>query len=144
MILILTLFFLQTMLEEESKAEEDSDNHIKTKSEPSSSANATSDQPQPVDWKPQDKCYFCVDGKLLKVNEIGELVAEAGPVHPETELNKHVSSYAFIQVRRLPVTLIRRLSNRTIPVQVQIRSRNRPVTTNNCHRTSSQKTWKRC
>lgn len=47
---------------------------------------------EPVDWKPQDKCYFCVDGKLIKVNDIGELVVEAGPVQPETELNKHVSA----------------------------------------------------
>ncbi|XP_063704448.1 mushroom body large-type Kenyon cell-specific protein 1 isoform X2 [Culicoides brevitarsis] len=34
----------------------------------------------PLDWKPQEKCYFCVDGKLLTVNEAGELVAESGPV----------------------------------------------------------------
>lgn len=47
----------------------------------------------PVDWKPQDKCYFCVDGKLLKVNESGELVVETGPVQPETELNKHVRKW---------------------------------------------------
>jgi PP-loop superfamily ATP-utilizing enzyme len=45
---------------------------------------------EPVDWKPQDKCYFCVDGKLLKVSESGELVVETGPVQPEAELNKHV------------------------------------------------------
>ncbi|XP_065079239.1 mushroom body large-type Kenyon cell-specific protein 1 isoform X2 [Ochlerotatus camptorhynchus] len=37
-----------------------------------------SQPPTPVDWKPQDKCYFCVDGKLLTVNEAGELVPEAG------------------------------------------------------------------
>lgn len=66
--------------EEKTKAIDDS-NHITAKSETN-----------PVDWKPQDKCYFCVDGKLLKVNEIGELVVEAGPVQPETELNKHVRS----------------------------------------------------
>lgn len=68
----------------ESKLED-----IKTEGEASSSINATSTQPLPTDWKPQDKCYFCVDGKLLKVNEIGELVVEA--VQPEAELNKHVS-----------------------------------------------------
>lgn len=50
-------------------------------------------RPEPVDWKPQDKCYFCVDGKLLKVNEIGDLVVE--PVAPDTELNKNVSSISF-------------------------------------------------
>jgi hypothetical protein len=65
--------------------------NIKVKSESLASATE-SDQPESVDWKPQEKCYFCVDGKLLKVNEIGELVAEEGPVNPETELNKHVSS----------------------------------------------------
>lgn len=32
----------------------------------------------PLDWTPQDKCYFCVDGKLLTVNEHGDLVPE-GP-----------------------------------------------------------------
>lgn len=62
------------------------DENVKSKSEPLSS-------PLPVDWKPQDKCYYCVDGKLLKLNEIGELVVEAGPVQPEAELNKHVSHH---------------------------------------------------
>ncbi|KAG5673817.1 hypothetical protein PVAND_003833 [Polypedilum vanderplanki] len=47
-------------------------------------------RPEPVDWKPDDNCNFCVNGKLLKVNEIGELVVETGPVHPESELNKHI------------------------------------------------------
>lgn len=50
-------------------------------------------RPEPVDWKQQDKCYFCVDGKLLKVNESGELVVEtSAAVQPEAELNKHVSN----------------------------------------------------
>lgn len=45
--------------------------------------NHPSQPPTPVDWKPQDKCYFCVDGKLLTVNEAGELVPESGnPVLP--------------------------------------------------------------
>ncbi|XP_053681997.1 mushroom body large-type Kenyon cell-specific protein 1 isoform X2 [Sabethes cyaneus] len=52
-----------------------------------------SQPPTPVDWKPQDKCYFCVDGKLLTVNEAGELVPESGlgvggpNVLPKTELD---------------------------------------------------------
>jgi hypothetical protein len=50
-----------------------------------------SEKPEPVDWKPQDKCYFCVDGKLLKVNELGQLVVESEPANPEAELNKNVS-----------------------------------------------------
>ena len=63
----------------ETKAEDDTEDiEIKT---------------EPEDWKPQEKCYFCVDGKLLKVNEIGELVVESGPVLPDTELNKQVSSF---------------------------------------------------
>lgn len=32
----------------------------------------------PLDWTPQEKCYFCVDGKLLMVNEHGDLVPESG------------------------------------------------------------------
>lgn len=40
---------------------------------------SASPPPTPVDWKPQEKCYFCVDGKLLTVNEAGELVPESGP-----------------------------------------------------------------
>ncbi|CAO1436159.1 unnamed protein product [Diamesa tonsa] len=63
-------------IENETKTEDDhEDIEIKT---------------EPEDWKPQDKCYFCVDGKLLKVNEIGELVVESGPVLPDTELNKQI------------------------------------------------------
>lgn len=43
--------------------------------------------PEPVDWQPQqDKCYFCVDGKIVKLNETGEIAEQS-----ESELNKHVS-----------------------------------------------------
>lgn len=45
----------------------------------------------PVDWKPQEKCYFCVDGKLLTVNDKGEVVAETGPPPSEPVLAKIVS-----------------------------------------------------
>lgn len=41
---------------------------------------------EPVDWKPQDKCYFCVDGKLLAVNDRGDLVPESGSGNTEPEL----------------------------------------------------------
>lgn len=51
---------------------------------PNKGESVKEENPLPVDWKPQDKCYFCVDGKLLTVNEAGELVAESGPV-PTTE-----------------------------------------------------------
>lgn len=48
--------------------------------------------PTPIDWKPQENCYFCVDGKLLTVNDKGDLVAESGTVHTEPELaNNRVS-----------------------------------------------------
>lgn len=33
---------------------------------------------QPIDWKPQDKCSFCEEGKLFAVNDRGELVPEVG------------------------------------------------------------------
>lgn len=71
----------ETSIEDKTKTEEDTED-IQIKTEQSE---------EPEDWKPQDKCYFCVDGKLLKVNEIGELVVESGPVLPDTELNKQVS-----------------------------------------------------
>lgn len=41
---------------------------------------------EPVDWEPQDKCYFCVDGSIAKSNETGEIAD-----HSESELNKHVT-----------------------------------------------------
>lgn len=47
--------------------------------------NCTELLPHPVDWKPQDKCNFCVNGKLLTVNERGELVPESGPVVAQSE-----------------------------------------------------------
>lgn len=46
--------------------------------------------PTPIDWKPQENCYFCVDGKLLTVNDKGDLVAESGSVHTEPELANRV------------------------------------------------------
>lgn len=45
----------------------------------------------PIDWKPQKQCYFCVDGKLLTVNEKGELVAESGSsAQTEADVANHV------------------------------------------------------
>lgn len=44
----------------------------------------------PIDWKPQKNCYFCVDGKLLTVNDKGDLVAESGSVNTEPELANRV------------------------------------------------------
>ncbi|XP_055853052.1 mushroom body large-type Kenyon cell-specific protein 1 isoform X2 [Episyrphus balteatus] len=38
-----------------------------------------------VDWKPNVKCNFCEDGKLLIVNEKGELVAESSPALSEAD-----------------------------------------------------------
>lgn len=100
-------------------------------------------RPEPVDWKPQDKCYFCVDGKLLKVNEIGELVVETGPVQPEAELNKHVSAN-FNHVKEMRFLynklydLINRLLNRKIRALVLIQYRKiiiiRQINNHNIHR----------
>lgn len=47
--------------------------------------------PTPIDWKPQKNCYFCVDGKLLTVNDKGDLVAETGSVHTGPDLVRRVS-----------------------------------------------------
>lgn len=50
----------------------------------------------PVDWKPQDKCYFCDEGKLLAVNDRGELVPESGSGNqPEPDLVNTVSMRQF-------------------------------------------------
>lgn len=67
------------------------------KLENSNSCDEHSHREQPIDWKPQDKCYFCVDGKLLTVNEVGELVAEVGPAQTEAELttNRTVRGFSF-------------------------------------------------
>uniref|UniRef100_A0A336L5F0 CSON004114 protein n=1 Tax=Culicoides sonorensis TaxID=179676 RepID=A0A336L5F0_CULSO len=64
---------------EENSENNQKDDSIKLKTEEHEGENKE-DISLPVDWKPQDKCYFCVDGKLLTVNESGELVAESGPV----------------------------------------------------------------
>lgn len=59
----------------------------------------TEENPLPIDWKPQDKCYFCVDGKLLTVNEAGELVAESGPVQTtEADLTNNRVRLVLTQV----------------------------------------------
>lgn len=58
-----------------------------TKSQDSSEVS-----PTPIDWTPTDKCYFCVGGKLLTVNERGELVAESGPASSEAELANRQAS----------------------------------------------------
>ncbi|XP_075147969.1 ecdysone-induced protein 93F isoform X2 [Haematobia irritans] len=43
---------------------------------------------EPIDWKPDEKCNFCIKGKLLTVNSKGELVAESGPNGSETDHTK--------------------------------------------------------
>uniref|UniRef100_A0A182NGF2 Uncharacterized protein n=1 Tax=Anopheles dirus TaxID=7168 RepID=A0A182NGF2_9DIPT len=53
----------------------------------------------PIDWKPQDKCYFCVDGKLLTMNEAGELVPDSGPAPTDREhfLNRRAAAAALAE-----------------------------------------------
>lgn len=51
--------------------------------------------PTPVDWEPQDKCYFCDKGKLLAVNDRGELVAESGPSAGDLEPELIISTVGF-------------------------------------------------
>lgn len=66
---------------------------------PLKKADITEENPLPIDWKPQDKCYFCVDGKLLTVNEAGELVAESGPVQTtEADLTNNRVRLVLTQV----------------------------------------------
>lgn len=50
----------------------------------------------PIDWKPQKNCYFCVDGKLITVNDRGELVPESGPVPAEPQNNVRNVSIKFL------------------------------------------------
>lgn len=85
--MIITFATVSFKLEEDPETE--AKTHTCVKTEASTSV--------PVDWKPQEKCHFCVDGKLLKVNEKGELVVETGPVQPETELNKQVNCCDIFQ-----------------------------------------------
>lgn len=57
---------------------------ILNQSDENKTLSAVPKTPEPVDWEPQqDKCYFCVDGNIVRSNETGE--------HSESELNKHVS-----------------------------------------------------
>lgn len=44
----------------------------------------------PIDWKPEEKCNFCVDGKLLTVNAKGDLVPESDPAFAVADLAKRV------------------------------------------------------
>ncbi|XP_052562781.1 mushroom body large-type Kenyon cell-specific protein 1 isoform X3 [Culex pipiens pallens] len=60
-------------------AEDDGTSPSVAAGSPPTVKKSASPPPTPVDWKPQEKCYFCVDGKLLTVNEAGELVPESGP-----------------------------------------------------------------
>ncbi|XP_059219622.1 mushroom body large-type Kenyon cell-specific protein 1 isoform X2 [Stomoxys calcitrans] len=46
---------------------------------------------EPIDWKPNEKCNFCINGKLLTVNSKGELVAESGPSGSETDHIKRLN-----------------------------------------------------
>ncbi|XP_026474462.1 mushroom body large-type Kenyon cell-specific protein 1-like isoform X3 [Ctenocephalides felis] len=44
-------------------------------STPTAPAAPATPAPQAADWTPQDKCYFCVEGQLLRVGPDGSLVA---------------------------------------------------------------------
>lgn len=83
-----------TILQDDDKQEEikgESNNKVTVISE------TQKGETTPIDWKPQDKCYFCVDGKLLTVNDKGELVAESGPsAQPEVDITIRVSLLIFL------------------------------------------------
>ncbi|XP_061391023.1 mushroom body large-type Kenyon cell-specific protein 1-like [Musca vetustissima] len=56
-----------------------------TNTESAETSPSSPPPPEPIDWKPNDKCYFCINGKLLTLNSKGELVAESGPTGSETD-----------------------------------------------------------
>uniref|UniRef100_A0A1A9UWZ3 Uncharacterized protein n=1 Tax=Glossina austeni TaxID=7395 RepID=A0A1A9UWZ3_GLOAU len=80
--------------------------------QPQSPTSQTHIEPEPIDWKPNDKCYFCINGKLLTVNAKGELVAESGPTGSETDhmqrldcdTDSNESSTLTANVNNLPFT----------------------------------------
>ncbi|XP_023036028.1 mushroom body large-type Kenyon cell-specific protein 1 isoform X2 [Drosophila willistoni] len=61
---------------------EDFENNYTSQDSSATSPSRTrtpSPPPEPNDWIPSEKCNFCVNGRLLTVNAIGELVAETAP-----------------------------------------------------------------
>lgn len=87
-------------IKKEEELLEDPSKSLKTINEENSSiqhntTNNIEEDNIPIDWKPQKQCYFCVDGKLLTVNEKGELVAESGSAQNEANLANHVRKFNF-------------------------------------------------
>lgn len=66
------------------------DSQTKVKENSSSVSTDDKNLQQSIDWKPQNKCYFCVDGKLVTVNERGDFVTESGSVQSEPDLVNRV------------------------------------------------------
>lgn len=50
-----------------------------------------------IDWRPEDKCNFCIDGKLLTVNAKGDLVPESDPAFAAADLAKRVRILLDVQ-----------------------------------------------
>lgn len=57
----------------------------------------------PVDWRPQDKCYFCDKGRLLTVNERGDLEIGSGLVNAEPNLK--ITVRVTITINRLKMLI---------------------------------------
>lgn len=92
----------EDLFEKSKKSETVTDNTTTNNTDEKSSLHDHSvtvnqvDENIPIDWKPQKQCYFCVDGKLLTVNEKGELVAESGSsAQTEADVANHVR-FSFI------------------------------------------------
>ncbi len=66
------------------------DSQTKVKENCSSVSTDDKKLQESIDWKPQNKCYFCVDGKLVTVNERGDFVTESGSVQSEPDLVNRV------------------------------------------------------
>lgn len=82
------------------------ENDSQTKVKENSSSVSTDDKKlqQSIDWKPQNKCYFCVDGKLVTVNERGDFVTESGSVQSEPDLvNRVINRQIHIQNKRINI-----------------------------------------
>lgn len=78
----------------------------KTPSQQTTSPSPSPPPPEPIDWKPNEKCYFCVNGKLLTLNSKGELVAESGPTGSETDHIKRVSFWCTTEdIRKDTISL---------------------------------------
>lgn len=76
------------------------------KSEPSTPtvpAAPVTPAPQAADWTPQDKCYFCVEGQLLRVGPDGGLIATKAS--NDVDVNNYLQPVSYIKFCTFTVIL---------------------------------------